>query len=685
VIGEPVASRVTRLSPLTRYSIALTTVGVAVALRIALEPLWGDKLRLLTFYPAIMVTAWLGGFGAGLTATVLAAAVTVYLWMPAAFSWQPTDVGDIVALILFVAIGVVISGLNEAWRRASSRVTEAAEELRTTVASIGDAVMTTDDAGCVTWLNPVAEALTGWSTAQAAGRPVTEVFVIINEESRRPTENPVGRVLREGVVAGLANHTLLLARDGREIPIDDSAAPIRTADGRVTGVVLVFRDITERKDAERRQGVQHAATRVLADARSLEAAAPEILKLIGEGLGWDTAAYWSVDRDAGVLRCLAVWHLPTAKLETFQAVTVGQTFPKGVGLPGRVWATGEPVWLSDAAEDPEFLRASEAARDGVHGAVFVPVHVGHVVAGVMEVSSQRVRAADPDVLVVLSSVASRVGHFVDRHWRDEERARLLAREQEARREAEAANTMKDEFLAMLSHELRTPLTTILGWARMLRTKRVGPDMGEQALATIERNAQMQSRLIEDLLDVSRSVAGKLSLQSEPVDMATIVDAALETIRPTADTKGIQLIVNVDRANTRVLGDPVRLEQVVVNLLSNAIKFTDRAGVVDVRLRQMGAWTELIVHDTGSGIRPEFLPYVFDRFRQDKSLSSRTPGGGLGLGLTIVRHLVERHGGSVQAASPGQGQGATFTVRLPVQTPAAPKRNAGGTTPNGRDA
>jgi PAS domain S-box-containing protein len=546
--------------------------------------------------------------------------------------------------------------------------------------------MTTDEAGCITWLNPVAEALTGWSTAQAAGRPVTEVFVIINEESRRPAENPVGRVLREGVVAGLANHTLLLARDGREIPIDDSAAPIRTEDGRVTGVVLVFRDITERKEAERRQAVQHAATRMLADARSLEAAAPEILRLIGEGLGWDTAAYWSLDRDAGVLRCLGVWHRPTAKLEIFKAVTLGRTFPKGVGLPGRVWATGDPVWLANAAEDPEFLRAPEAAMEGVHAAAFVPVHVGHTVAGVIEVLSQRVQAPDPDVLVVLSSVASRVGHFVDRRWSEEERARLLTREQEARREAEAANRIKDEFLAMLSHELRTPLTTILGWARMLRAKQVGPEAGEQALATIERNAKLQSRLIEDLLDVSRIVAGKLSVESEPVDMATIVDAALETFRTTAATKGIQLIVNVDRSNAPVLGDLMRLEQVVVNLLSNAIKFTERGGIVDVRLREMGASVELVVHDTGSGIRPEFLPYVFDRFRQDKSLSSRTPGG-LGLGLTIVRHLVERHGGTVEAASPGQAQGATFTVRLPLQPPdtVTPKRNGGGTTPNGRDA
>jgi PAS domain S-box-containing protein len=362
------------------------------------------------------------------------------------------------------------------------------ERLRVTLASIGDAVLATDERGRITLLNGVAEALTGWREAEAVGRGLEEVLVIINEQSRRPAENPVGRVLREGVIVGLANHTVLVAKDGREIPIDDSAAPIKGTDQRMVGVVMVFRDITERRQAER-----------------LEAT--------------------------------------------------------------------------------------------------------------------------------------------------------------ARREAEEASRAKDEFLAMLSHELRTPLNSILGWARMLRGAQATPEQQARALLSIERNAKLQTRLIEDLLDVSRIVSGKLTLEVQRVDLPAIVDAALDLVRTSAESAGIELALDLDPATPALIADPARLQQVVLNLVSNALKFTERGGRVDIRLRKADASVELVVQDTGIGIRPAFMPYVFDRFRQDES-GSRPPGG-LGIGLTIVRHLVERHGGTIHAASPGEGLGATFTVRLPI--------------------
>jgi PAS domain S-box-containing protein len=234
----------------------------------------------------------------------------------------------------------------------------------------------------------------------------------------------------------------------------------------------------------------------------------------------------------------------------------------------------------------------------------------------------------------------------------------------ARAEAEDANRLKDEFLATVSHELRTPLNAILGWARILREGANDPDEVTQGLATIERNAKAQAQLVEDLLDVSRIVTGKLRLDVRTVDLAGVIDAAIEAVRPAADAKDVAIHPVLDRTGCRVSGDPDRLQQVVWNLVSNAVKFTPRGGSVQVLLQSSGGNAEIAVSDTGRGISREFLPYVFDRFRQGDSSSTRHFGG-LGLGLGIVRHLVELHGGTVAASSLGEGKGATFVVTLPL--------------------
>ncbi|MFL6195983.1 MAG: response regulator [Thermoanaerobaculia bacterium] len=253
----------------------------------------------------------------------------------------------------------------------------------------------------------------------------------------------------------------------------------------------------------------------------------------------------------------------------------------------------------------------------------------------------------------------------NREWAERERARLLVLEQAARKQAEEANRTKDEFLATLSHELRTPLNAILGWVQVLRTGKLDADSAARALETIERNARSQAQLIADLLDVSRIITGKLRLEFRPVELPRIIDAALESVRPAADAKGILLEVSLAPIPSPVLGDPDRLQQVVWNLLSNAIKFTPRGGRVEVKLRGTGTSAAIRIADTGMGIRPDFLPYVFDRFRQAESSSTRSHGG-LGLGLSIVRHLVEHHGGTVEVESAGENQGAAFTVQLPLR-------------------
>jgi signal transduction histidine kinase/DNA-binding response OmpR family regulator len=252
----------------------------------------------------------------------------------------------------------------------------------------------------------------------------------------------------------------------------------------------------------------------------------------------------------------------------------------------------------------------------------------------------------------------------ERKQAEEERAKLLVREQAARAEAEAANRTKDEFLATLSHELRTPLTAVLGWSHLLRSGKLPEETAASALETIERNARAQSQLIDDLLDVSRIITGKLSLDAHPVSLAPIIEAAINSVRPSAEAKNIRLEMELDQSPGMVAGDGNRLQQVVWNLFSNAIKFTPVGGQVQVRLKRVNSHVEIRVSDTGQGISADFLPHVFDRFRQADGTTTRTHGG-LGLGLAIVRHLVELHGGTVHADSPGSGKGAAFTVNLPL--------------------
>ena len=264
----------------------------------------------------------------------------------------------------------------------------------------------------------------------------------------------------------------------------------------------------------------------------------------------------------------------------------------------------------------------------------------------------------------LVSVLSLVLDVTARQSAEEERAASLVRERDARQHAEEADRLKDEFLATLSHELRTPLTSILGWASMIRNGEVEGSNASRAIETIERNARSQARLIDDLLDVSRIITGNLRLDLHPLNLAPIVDTALDALRPTADAKGMKLQTRFVPGQCLVKGDPNRLRQVIWNLLSNAIKFTPRHGSVSIDLTCVESTARLTVSDTGDGISPEFLPYVFDRFRQAEGSISRKQGG-LGLGLAVARHLVELHGGTIRAESDGIGKGAVFTVDLPL--------------------
>jgi signal transduction histidine kinase len=258
--------------------------------------------------------------------------------------------------------------------------------------------------------------------------------------------------------------------------------------------------------------------------------------------------------------------------------------------------------------------------------------------------------------------------ITERKHIEQERAQLLVREQAARAEIERASGMKDEFLAMLSHELRTPLNAVLGYTQLLSSGVVPPKRAAHAIDVIQRNARAQLRLVESLLDLSRIIAGKLDLELEAVDLSSAVESAADVIRPDAEVKGIQLEVVVPSSPLAITGDRGRLQQVLWNLLSNAVKYTPHGGRVGIHVTEVTSQVHIRITDSGEGISAEFLPYVFDRFKQADTAKRRAPGG-LGLGLTLVREMVQAHGGTVVAESGGEGQGSTFTVTMPLSVPA----------------
>jgi PAS domain S-box-containing protein len=1016
--------RLITLRPLARYGIAVAIIAVATALRVVLSPIWGVGLPYITFYPAVMASAWLGGLGPGLVATALGALIADYLWISPSFSFAIGDFADTLGLLVFTAMGVLISVVNEAWRRSTRAASESQQGLAVTVSSIGDGVVATDAYGRVTRMNPVAQSLVGWSEQEAIGRPLRDVFVVVNEQTRQPVASPVDRVLEQGMTVALANHTVLIARDGREIPIDDSAAPIRGENGEITGVVMVFRDITERRREERereaaalalreseerlritfasiadavlvtdvqgritqlnpigerltgwrqadaigrpiqdvfvivneetRQPAPHPVERVLRDGVIAglanhtvlisktgdeipidDSAAPvraEDGRLLGavmvfrditeqrqiereraararvtrelaaivessddaivsknlDGIitAWNHAAeqmygyaaseaigqsirlivpHDLLDEEEGVLARLRRGER-VDHFETRRRRKDGTTFPVSLTISPIQDDAGAVIGASKVARDitarhqidaerAKLLDAERTARqdlevaaqqlqtalhagrmgtweyglrtgavkwspglEAIHG--FAPgtfpgtfeafrneIHPEdreRVVGAIADAAEHRrdhhieyrivradgavrwvegrgqlfldelqrpermvgvcaditdrkhaeerfriaVEAAPAAMLMVdqrgtivlanalterllgysrdeivgrsvedllpprfrsshvedrarfqadarqrpmgvgrdlyavrkdglevpveigLSPVETAEGIFVlaavtditERKHTEQQRVEVLVREQAARAEVERANRLKDEFLAVLSHELRTPLNAVLGYAHLLSAGALPPERTSHAIEAIQRNAQAQARLVESLLDLSRIIAGKLELDIQHVDLARLLDGALDAVRPDAEAKGITIDVEVPSTVSTLQGDGGRLQQVFWNLLSNAVKFTPNGGRIGVHVAQQDREVTIAITDSGQGISAAFLPQVFDRFKQAENRRSPT---GLGLGLAVVREMVHAHGGRVLAESPGEGLGSTFTVTLPL--------------------
>ncbi|MFZ5895226.1 MAG: ATP-binding protein [Myxococcota bacterium] len=540
----------------------------------------------------------------------------------------------------------------------------------TTLRSIGDAVIATDAEGLVTFINPIAERLTGYEERQAVGRQLEEVFQIFSEATRAPVESPVAKVLREGKVVGLANHTLLRNRNGAEVPIDDSGAPIRNEAGQIVGVVLVFRDVSEKKRSELRNEFLAKAGEALVSSLDYRVTLATVARFAVPQLA-DWCAVDLIEPGSGVLKQVAVAHVDPAKVAF--ARELGERYPPDPNAPrglhevvrsgkSELYREIPEKLLEAAAVDEEHMRIIRELK--LRSAMVVPLRTrGRTFGAMTFVYAESGRLYGEEDLGFAEDLARRAAMAIENSLALREADEARALERWLRAEAEGANRAKDEFLATVSHELRTPLNAILGWAVTLRGRKPPEDI-ERALAVIERNARSQSKLIDDVLDVSRIISGKLALNLAPTNVNATVRKSVDTVMPAAQAKNITLSVDIPEQELVISADPDRLQQIVWNLLSNAVKFTPKAGEVSLSMRHEGSDVCIVVRDTGEGIRSDVLPLIFEPFKQADASTTRRHGG-LGLGLSIVKQLVTAHGGSVQAASDGPGRGATFTVRIPM--------------------
>ncbi|AKJ27150.1 PAS domain S-box protein [Caldimonas brevitalea] len=813
---------------------------------------------------------------------------------------------------LLLGVGANQTAIVVQRRQAEDQVDEQREWLRVTLASIGDAVIATDIEGRVTFLNNVAEGLTGWTRDEAEGKPLEAVFRLVDESTRRPAESRVDKVRREGAVVGMATSAVLIARDDSERPVDDSAAPIRNSAGDIIGVVMVFRDATEQRRAEQHRNARLAITQALNQSSTVQEAAASVLQAVCESLAWDAGFFWFANDRTDRLECGAYWHRPGLPLAAFVSESCSRGFASGEGLPGRVWSTQQPVWISELAQDDNFPRHAVAAQDGLRCAFACPVVIGERTLGVVEFFMQRSREPDPDLLEMMATAAGSIGQFIERksaedelrrseaelaeffenatvglHWvgpdgkvlrvnraelemlgyskeeyvghpvadfhadddvicdilaklnagvrlteyparlrckdgtvkhvlidssvlwkdgrfihtrcftRDitertlaeaalaDARARLEAaleagaiatwtwdiphnllfadsklsqlfnlpptdgngavlgrylqsvhpddvprimaaldraiatgepyeadyrilqedgsvRWVTARGRAECdaagravrmpgvlvditerklleealrdADRRKDEFLATLAHELRNPLAPIRNSLEILKRPGVDAVSQQQSKAMMERQVHHLVRLVDDLMDVSRVMRGRIELRKEPVELASVIARAIETVQPLIETHRHCLELSLPHESLLVDADGVRLTQVLSNLLTNSAKYTEPNGHIRLSAAREGGLVALRVRDDGIGISAEMLPHIFELFVQVDHTSTKAQGG-LGIGLTLAKNLVQMHGGSIEAHSAGLRRGSEFVVRLPLMVQQLPDAGA----------
>jgi PAS domain S-box-containing protein len=860
------------------YALVAAAVVLAVAARWALDAWLGNDLPYVTLFGAVAYAAWLGGIRAAVPAVLLGYAAVDYFFIPPRGSIGPPDFAHNVGFAAYLVTCTFIIFFAEVTRTATARANERRELLGVTLRSIGDAVITTDTQGRVTYLNDVAETLTGWAHLEAVGQPLDSVLRIINEQSREPIENPAIRALREGVAVGLANHALLLKRDGGECPIDDSAAPIRNDDGKVSGCVLIFRDVTAQRRIEQERASQWHTARLL--AAIVESSDDAIISksLDGTIRSWNVAAERlfghtaeqaigkhisliipdeRIQEEEQIIAQLRAGHridhfetervrsdgqrmlvsltispihdaagavvgaskiardvteqrqaevrerqlgtemaAANAKFQAFfeQSALLGAILDVDGGVLEPNWLftegsgyhlneiVGRPVWDGPwwNALEPSRTRvreiAAEAAAgrtargevsyrtaDGSERSAVVVIHPMTNDSGLVlflalsgtDITDRKKAEAEREMFVrmvenstdfigmsdlagapffvnraglemigldsleqarrtpvaefffpedqsrivndFLPSVLERGHGEIDvrfRHFKTgeprwiaykvltlpgsdgqpigfatvsqdvTERRRLADDLRGLAANLSDADQKKNEFLAMLAHELRNPLAPISNAARTLRLGLDDKEAVRAAADLVERQAAQLSRLVDDLLDISRITRGRIELRTTQTTLTPIIEQAVEVVRPLARRMNHQLTVTLPPHDIVVNADVTRLAQVIGNVLNNACKFTNPGGYIALTASEQDGDAVIRIRDNGIGIAEKDLPRVFEMFAQVDASLERTRDG-LGIGLTLVKTLMELHGGSVTVTSAGPGRGSEFTLRLPV--------------------
>jgi PAS domain S-box-containing protein len=678
-----------------RYVVAILTVAAAIVVRSLLQGWLGYSVPYLQFFPAIMVAAWYGGYGPGLAATALSAVVAFFWFLLPAHAVGLAAVADALSLSLFVVIGILISRLNENLHRSRAAQRDATDRLQAQydalvkadiaqgqlaalVASSNDAIVSKTLDGVITSWNAAAERLFGYTPAEAIGQPI----LLIIPPDHLDEERQVIAKIRAGERVDTFE-TVRCRKDGTLVDVAITVSPIRNRSGTIVAASKIVRDISEfRRNERQREELLARERSALEDAtaaRDRLQFLAEVSALLTSSLDYeatlDRAVHLALPRlgdfcnvlvqnEHGRLRHSAWAHVVREKeplvRELIAALFEGPAEKQTPTYASRVMTSGKTVVAPHDAlvaavdrlspVDPRMREIGEQLRPYAY--VGAPLLVRGRPIGVMScVRSAHESARDytePEIALI-EDFARRVSLAI-------ENARLF-------READELNRLKDEFLATVSHELRTPLSAILGWSRLLSTGQLDAEKARRAVEIIERNTHAQTRLVDDILDVARGMAGNVHLETKPLDLTAVAQRGIDSVAPAAAAKQIHIDVHA-APRVCVIGDASRLQQVIWNLLSNAVKFTPSGGEVTVSVTALDGSAQLEVSDTGAGIPAEFLPYVFDKFRQADASFTRQYGG-LGLGLAITRHLVELHGGTIEARSGGKGQGATFCVRLPV--------------------